>query len=158
MEARQAKSIGRKKAFESVSIGLIIFYLVGVFIFSNDGLQSLLWLRYLDLYNWVFIANWVLTFYVLGYFIGSKAGHEILIDKRNFLKVGIKYGIIILISASVLGCLLGFITQGIENQGTEDNSFVDYFLKPIFWINLYGIIPSVLMGIFFGKRIENKGN
>lgn len=155
MDKKTAKSIGRKRAFESVSIGVALFYVIGVFLFSQEGLRSLLWLRYLDLYNWVFIANWILTFYILAIFVGNYAGKEILIRNKNTLIVGVKSGVVILCLAAVFGCLLGFITEGIENIGTNDNPFVDYFMKPIFWIVIFGFIPSIIVGIFFGWRIKN---
>ncbi len=155
MDKKSAFIIGRKRAFESVTIGVALFYLVGVFLFSNEGLRSLLWLQYLDLYNWLFIANWIITFYVLAIFVGNYAGFEILSRKKSALIVGVKSGVIILCLAAVIGCLLGFITEGIENMGSGDNIFVDYFMKPVFWIVIYGVIPAILVGIFFGWRIKN---
>ncbi len=157
MNKKLAKKIGVQKAFESVTIGLIIFYLIGIFIFSNEGLKSLLWIQYLDLYNWVYIINWVASFYVIGYFIGRNAGKEILIKKRNVVFSGLKHGFLILFFAASLGCLLGFMTEGIENLGTNDNPIIDYFMKPIFWITLYGLVPTLLVGVFFAYRISHKG-
>lgn len=155
MDKKTAKIIGRKRAFESVTIGVVIFYVIGVLLFSNEGLRSLLWLQYLDLYNWIFIANWIITFYVLAIFVGNYAGKEILSRKKNHLIVGVKSGVLILCFAAVFGCLLGFITEGIENIGSGDNPFVDYFMKPIFWIVIFGLVPSILVGLFFGWRIKN---
>ena len=154
MNNKQAKKKGIRKAFESVTIGLVIFYLFGVFVFSNEGLQSLLWIQYLDLYNWIYILNWAISFYIIGFFIGSNAGKEILIRNKNFLLSGLKHGFLILFFAASLGCFLGFMTEGYENLGTNDNPIIDYFMKPIFWIVLYGLIPTLLMGLFFGWRIK----
>ena len=155
MDKKRAKQLGRMRAFESVTIGVIIFFLVGVFLFSNEGLRSILWLQYLDLYNWLFIANWLVTFYVLAIIIGNYGGKEILIRNKSSLIVGVKSGVLILCSAAFFGCLLGFITEGIENAGSSDFPLVEYFMKPIFWIFIYGLIPSILMGIFFGWRVKN---
>lgn len=155
MDLKQAKHIGRKRALESVTIGVILFYVIGVFLFSNEGLRSLLWLGYLDLYNWMFIANWVITFYVLSVFVGNYAGKEILVEQRNPLTIGIKSGVIMIFLGAFFGCFLGFLTEGLESVGTNDNPFVDYFLKPIYWIVLFGIVPGMLVGIFFGWRIKH---
>lgn len=155
MDLKRAKSLGRKRAYESVVIGLIIFYLVGVFIFSNEGLRSLLWLSYLDLYNWIFVVNWIATFVILGYFIGTYAGKEILHNQKSYWVVGIKSGVVILAFGAFLGCFLGFMLNGIENLETNKNPLMDYFLKPVFWIFLYGLIPSIFIGLFFGWRIKN---
>jgi len=67
MNLSRAKKIGRIKAYESITIGVVVFYLTGIFIFSSEELRSLLWISYLDLYNWVFILNWLITFYFLVY-------------------------------------------------------------------------------------------
>jgi hypothetical protein len=39
----------------------------------------------------------------------------------------------------------------------EDVPFEDYILKPFYWVSLYGLIPSGLIGIWLGKQIELKG-
>jgi len=155
MNKKKAKQLGRKRAFESVSMGIALFYLIGVFLFSNEGLRSLLWLQYLDLYNWMFIANWIVTFYVLSVIIGNYAGKEILHRNKKWLIVGLKSGVLILAAAAFFGCLLGFITEGVENVGSTDFPLVDYFMKPIFWIFIYGLAPSLLMGVFFGWKVKN---
>lgn len=154
MNKKKAKKIGRLRAYESVAIGVSIFYLVGIFIFSNEGLQSLLWISYLDLYNWIFVVNWIATFLILAYFVGNYAGKEILHLKSNPWLVGLKSGITILASGALLGCFLGFMLNGIENLGTNENPLMDYFLKPVFWIVVYGSLPAILMGLYYGWRIN----
>lgn len=155
MDKKTARSIGRKRAFESVGIGMAVFYLVGVFIFSNEGLRSLLWMQYLDLYNWMFIANWIITFLVLAIIMGNYAGKEILLRKKSALIVGIKSAILALCLAAFFGCLLGFITEGLDNDGSSEFPLVDYLMIPAFWIVIYGVVPATLLGIFFGWRIKN---
>lgn len=158
MNITLAKTIGRKKAFESVVIGLIVFYIIGILLFSNEGLQSLLWLSYLDLYNWLYILNWVITFFVLSYFIGNFAGKFILIKKKNPFFIGFLSGFFMIFFGACFGCLLGFFTEGIYNLDTEENTLIDYFLIPVFWIVVYGFVPSVLLGLFFGKRVYDFKN
>lgn len=154
MNLSRAKKIGRIKAYEAITIGVVVFYLTGIFIFSSEELRSLLWISYLDLYNWVFILNWLITFYFLAIFVGNFAGKKILIDNRNYIIIGLQSSLMMLVFGAFLGCFLGFITEGIDNIGTNDNPFVDYFFKPIFWIVIFGFIPSLLIGLFFGKRIN----
>ena len=155
MNLSSAKKIGKKEAFKSVTIGVILFYVIGVFLFSTDGLRSLLWMSYLDLYNWIFVLNWIVTFYFLAIFVGNFAGKKILIENKNSFLIGMLSGFIILFFGAILGCFLGFLTEGISNIGSNDNPFNDYFFKPIFWIVLFGLIPSLLVGLLFGYRIKN---
>ena len=153
-DVKKAKSLGRKKAYETVLIGVSIFYVIGVFIFSNEGLQSLLWLSYIDLYNWMFILNWVISFLIVAYFVGSHAGKQILVKKNHFVKTGIVSGILMVIFGAVLGCFLGFLLESAQDLETKQ-PIIDFFLVPIFWIILYGIAPSILLGVWFGYRLKS---
>ena len=158
MDEFEAKKTGAKYALKSIAIGVLLFYLIPtiIFLLGNFSLKSLLWVTELDVYNWLFILNWIFFFFLFAFIFGRKAGFEILIKKKDYEKIGMKYGVLTLICASFSGCLLGFFWEGFDNIGTGDDPFNDYFFKPIFWLTIFGILPSILVGRWFGKKIKLK--
>ncbi len=149
MTPETAKNIGIKKALLSATIGLFIAFLLMTLLAGGD----LLWLA-----EWNYIINiiiGIIVFYGLAYFFGKNAGYEILIKKKGSGKVGIKYGILTLITTAFLAGWTGFIQEGMGPHDTFWDSFEDYIYKPFFWIVFMGIIPSIVVGILFGKWIKN---
>ncbi len=81
---------------------------------------------------------------------------KILIKKKNDTLVGIKYAFLALITGTVIGCCVGFFQEGVHNLNTDDNPFEDYFYKPIIWVVLFGLVPALFIGTWFGKQIKKK--
>ncbi len=157
MEEKAAKKIGVEYAIKSIIRGLIITYciLLIFFLLSGEGFHSILWFRNLDLYNWIFISNWIFFFFLFALVFGKKAGKEIIIEKKDCEKIGMKYGFLTLLLASFFGCLLGLITEGMDGLVIKNYGINAYIFKPMFWIIFFGIIPSILTGRWLGKKIKN---
>ena len=158
MKEKAAKRIGIKYGIKSIIIGVITSYctIFVFFLLSGEGLKSIIWLNELDFYSLLFILNWIFSFFLFALIFGIKAGKEILIQKRDFEKVGMKYGVLTLIFASFLGCLPGLISEGMEGFTLKSYGINSYIFKPMFWIIFFGIIPAVLTGRWFGKKIKSK--
>lgn len=156
MTEKKAKYIRVKYALKSILIALIIFYFVPtiIFLIGNLNVKHFVWFLDLDFYNWVFILNWILFFIFFAYIFGRKVGFEIIIKNSNYIKTGMKYGFLTLLFSLFFGCFLGFFWEGIDNIGTNDNPFEDYFFKPMFWILIFGALPSILVGRWLGKKIK----
>lgn len=148
MTAEIAKNIGIKKAFQSATIGLLIAFLF-MMLLAGGNFQWMVEWNY-----WINIVIGIVIFYGLAYFVGKNAGYEILIKKKDYEKVGMKYGILTLIITAFLVGWTGFVQEGMEHNDTFWDSFEDYIFKPFFWIMLIGIIPAILTGRKFGKWIK----
>ena len=92
-----------------------------------------------------------------GYIYGGFAGKQILLNKRNWILAGSLCGITVLLTTAFLCGWTGFFQEGIKNLGTNDDPFEDYIFKPFFWIATFGIIPAILVGIWYGWRIKRLG-
>jgi hypothetical protein len=149
-----AENIGIKVALKSVTIGILIAYLIPTILVIGDGIQAVLWIFKIS--YWINIVIGILIFYACGYYFGKKAGIEILINKKDYQKVGAKYGFLTLIVTAFLSSWIGFFQEGIDSVGTIDNPFEDYIFKPMFWILLFGFLPAILVGMLFGKWIKKK--
>jgi hypothetical protein len=151
-----AERIGIRVATISVSIGIILAYLIPTWIFWDGTLESFTWI--FDIGFWFNVLMGIVFFYGMGYFFGKKAGKEILIKKRNYILTGIKYGVLTLITATFLTSLIGFFQEGIDNIGGFSNPIYDYIFKPMYWILMYGLLPAIIVGVLFGLTIKLNGN
>jgi cell shape-determining protein MreD len=99
----------------------------------------------------------ILGLYIAGYFIGKKT--EILINEKkwNSILVGIVALILILLIGILFGSSVGFLQDGlnhIDREGQLSDSLFDYYIKPLFWIMLFGIIPTIIVGGIMGWKIK----
>jgi hypothetical protein len=143
----EAKKIGSKQGLFSVGIGLLIAQLI-MTLFSSD-------------FSWFTSASFklnlaigIMIMLLSGHAFGKLAGKAILIKKRNYILTGFLYGMAVLMTTAFLSSWVGFFQEGIDNIHTNDNPFEDYIFKPVFWIFMFGLIPTFLVGIWFGKQIK----
>lgn len=144
---------GSKLAFIGITINLII---AGIIIISMFG-------KFSDLID--IISDWPLNLgigitalYFSGNFIGNKMEFLISHKKWNSFLVGIFGLIAILLIGIFFGSTVGFLQEGIENIERENglkNALFDYYIKPLFWIILFGIIPTIIVGGIMGWKIKN---
>ena len=158
MDAKTAKKIGRRIAIKSGLIGLCIAYLLFALVnltSDSDYTEALFWIVDVEFKFNLFVgAVGLLT---MAYFFQQFAGFEILIKHRNYLLTGIKYGVLTLITGTLIGSSVGFLQEGLKDIGGFANPFYDYYFKPIYWVTMFGIIPSILLGLLFGRQIKKQG-
>ncbi|HEX8426311.1 hypothetical protein [Hymenobacter sp.] len=157
MTERDAKMIGSKQGFISVGLGLLIAQLIMTAMISSDKgfFKAFFWFTTIDYKLNIFVGAFIML--VCGHFYGQLAGKAILIKNRNFILVGFLCGMAVLLTTAFLAGWTGFIQEGIDNIGTNDNPFEDYIFKPLFWVTIFGAIPAFIVGIWFGRQIKVKG-
>lgn len=157
MTEAEAKKIGSSQGLISVVIGLLIAQLIMTWLSSDNGiLEGFFWFTtFSDNLNLIIGAIIML---LSGHFFGQLAGKAILIKRRNYILTGFLCGMAILMTTAFLSSWTGFFQEGISKVGTDDNPFVDYIYKPVFWIFFFGIIPVFLVGIWFGRQIKKHEN
>lgn len=158
MDTNTAKHIGQQLAMKSAGVGLLIAYvLFGWVIYSWDQklVHALFWI--FDVEFWYHLLIGAIGLLTMAYYFGRQAGVEILMKRRNENFVGIKYGILTLVTGTLLGCSVGFFLEGLDDIGGMSNPFYDYYFKPLYWVMMFGIIPVIIVGMIFGKQIKRKG-
>jgi hypothetical protein len=153
----EAKKIGSRQGLLSVGLGLLIAQAtMTYFNYPYSGLvQAFFW--FTSVGYWLNVLIGVVIMLACGHYYGQLAGNLILIKKWNFLLIGFLSGISVIMTTSFFASWTGFIQEGIDNVGTYDDPFYDYIFKPMYWITLIGLIPSIIVGIWFGWRIRLKG-
>jgi hypothetical protein len=157
MTERDAKRIGSKQGVISVVLGLLIAQLImTVMIASDDSFfKAFFWFTSIDYKLNILIGAIIML--LCGHIYGQIAGKAILIKKRNFILVGFSCGMAVLLTTAFLAGWTGFIQEGIDNIGINDNPFEDYIFKPLYWVTIFGAIPAFIVGIWFGGQIKVKG-
>lgn len=158
VEIQKAKQIGQRLALKSGAAGLLIAYIIfsSLLINWDSGiLKAIIWITDVEFgYHLIIGAIGLL---VMAYLFGQRAGIEILIKGKNELWVGVKYGFVTLITGTLIASSVGFIEEGIDNIGGFSNPFYDYYFKPMYWILMFGFIPTILIGLWFGVTIKKNG-
>jgi hypothetical protein len=155
MTVEEAKNIGSRQALKSVGIGLLIAQVIMTLLSSGSGfLKGFLW--FTDISYKLNLTAGIIIMLLCGYYCGRRAGFEILIKKLNYNWVGFKYGIITLMAATFLASWIGFFQEGIQLIGTGDNPYNDYIFKPLFWVFVFGLLPVIFVGFWFGRQIKTQ--
>jgi len=139
-----------KYIFSVITINLIIATLIMLFLIDFDFSELL-----------KFIIDFLLNFligitglYATGYVIGQN------LDKLKRNKYTIAHGILsiffVLFFGTLLGSTIGFIQEGLPD-GKEyclKDELFDYFVKPLYWIFLFGFFPTLISGILLGIKLR----
>lgn len=142
----RAKKIGYRQAFKAITAGLVVAY----------SLMALLSLDALWLFKFSYLLNIVAgiaAIYAAGFLFGGMAGVFILIKNRSHVLIGIGCGFVITWTATFLASLIGLFKEGLH---VSDTPFTDYVFKPLWWITLFGFLPIVFVGFWFGNSVKAK--
>jgi len=153
MDTTLAKKIGSKQALKGVVAGLTIAYLIMMWFSQGFGfLYALLWFKNVD-YKYNLIVG-VIAILFAGYFFGQRAGLDILIKNKNKFWTGVRYGFLTVLAGTVIASLVGIF----QNIGVDDKVFFNYMVKPLFWVAFFGLIPIIIVGLWFGNSIVRQAH
>lgn len=157
MDKKTAKQIGQRLAMKSGIVGLTIAYIIfGWVTYSWDSkfLNAIFWIANVEFaFHLIIGAIGLMT---MAYYFGQHAGMDILIKKKNDLFTGVKYGLLTLVTGTLIGSSVGFFQEGIDNIGGFSNPFFDYYFKPMYWVTIFGILPTIIVGMWFGRQIKKQ--
>lgn len=143
------KKIGYVQAFKAITVGLSVAYLImaclaGPFWLFENG------------YSLNIIFGAIVT-YISGYFFGGLVGIWILEKEFPAILFGIIGGFLIIWSATFIGSLMGYLEEGLAHQNGLSNSFQDYVYKPVELVTIFGFLPIIFVGIWYGLSIKKIG-
>lgn len=99
----------------------------------------------------------ITSLYLSGYFIGQKMQYLIVTREWNSVITGIIGLLLILIIGIFMGSSVAFLQEGvhyISTGGGVNDALFDYYIKPLFWILFFGIIPTIISGGIMGAKIK----
>jgi hypothetical protein len=152
----EAKKIGSRQGLISVGLGLLIAQLIMAYMVSKDQgfIKAFFWFTEIDFKLNILVGVFIMI--VSGHFYGQLAGKLILIRKWNYIMTGFLISLAVILTATFLASWVDFIQEGKNKIKTNDDPFFDYIFKPIYWVIMFGLIPALVVGIWFGKRIKRK--
>lgn len=149
-DPKTIRRIGYTQAFKAITVGLTIAYIIMAL------MAGPIWLFQID-YGLTIIFAAVIT-YIAGYYFGGLTGIWILKQKRPSIIFGIVGGFLIVLSAAFIASLIGLVKEGLSSQSKISESFHDYVYKPMALVTMFGFLPIVLIGIWFGLSIKRHGD
>lgn len=157
MTKTEAKKIGRRQGLISVGLGLLVAQLIMTRISSQEGiLKGFFWFTDFNYLPNILVG--VLSIILSGLYFGQLAGILILLRKWNHMLTGFVTGLVVIVSATFVASWIGFFQEGIKYIGMNHDPFSDYIITPIVTVTIFGLIPVLIIGIWFGISIKNKGN
>jgi hypothetical protein len=145
VDIKTIKRIGYTQAFKAITVGLAIGYLIMALLSGPF---------------WLFQYNYAPTIcfaaaitYLAGYYFGGLTGIWIIKQKRPAILFGIIGGFLMVWSATFIGSLVGLIKEGLPNRSAISEPFHDYVYKPMVLVTMFGFLPIVLVGIWFGLSV-----
>lgn len=148
------KRVGRKYGLISAAIGVLIAEVIMVVFTSGDRgiLHEIFWFAFVDFKLNLAVGTAIML--LSGYYYGQIAAQMIVVRRKNALIAGLLCGIAVLLTTGLLSGWTGFFQEGIDNLGTDDDPFIDYIYKPLFWITTFGFLPAALVGVWFGMKVR----
>ncbi len=156
MDKRRAKGIGSKAGLKAVTLGLIIAEVIKTLAGLDNGIfKAIFWFTDYDYFLNLVIA--VVIIYLCGHFYGQASSKAILINHKNYNLEGFKFGIFTLFTSTVISSCISFLILGTAEIGVKgENPISDYIITPVFIVSLYGLVPSLILGFWFGKQIRKR--
>lgn len=148
MTAREAYKTGGRYGLWAAVAGLVVAYLMMALMSQGN----MLWV-----FDQSYIVNLLAGAAILllsGYWWGRLAGKLILVNQYNFILVGIICGMVTLVSATFLSGWVGFFQEGIRYS--LPGGFMDYVIRPVILVMIFGVIPAAIAGTWMGWRIKKK--
>lgn len=141
MNRQKAMNIGGEQGLKLSAIGLLIAYMMMAYM-----AEELFW--FIGMNSILYVVIGAAIFLAMGYYWGTRAGITIIMKSKNSIGTGILYGLITLMTGSILSGLPGFFIEGMD---------IYYFLMPMISVFIFGFIPAVIASIWFGWSIRERG-
>jgi len=95
--------------------------------------------------------------YITGYLVGENLLKRKIENSKFKVRHGVYAIFIVLIFGTLIGSTVGFLEVVMINNagdGKLSNKLFDYYFKPMFWIFIFGSIPTLISGIILGKFLK----
>lgn len=149
-------SKGRKLALIFTTLGLSIAVIVLITLFPSDK-SSFSPISQLFVEFPIHFIMGLFSVYISAFFIGGKVEQLIMLDKGNYILVGIMGSFIVLLLGALAISLIALLSEGLAIKNySVSSAFFDYVFKPIYWIFFFGGIPTLIIGILFGWLIKKE--
>lgn len=142
------KKIGYRQAFKAITVGLVIAYIIMAL------MAGPFWLFQFDYAPTILFA--AIIIYIAGYFFGRLTSIWISKQRRLAILFGIIGGFLIVWTATFFGSLVGFMNEGLPNNSEISEPIHDYIYKPLALVTIFGLLPIIIVGIWFGLSIKKK--
>ncbi|MGZ4008183.1 MAG: hypothetical protein ACXVJV_13520, partial [Mucilaginibacter sp.] len=108
-----------------------------------------------DLANVHVLAIMIILF-GLTFVFGGRAGKEVILDKKNFFWITIKYGLIITLAIIIYAAVVGMVKDTSHSDLTSKLN--TYLLAPLVKPGLFIVMPILIVWLWATNKMRLKGN
>lgn len=127
----EAKKFARNKTLKATGLLLAILILLLLFGETRTGFANGI-LFFIELIANIHTPVILIILFGLTYFLGGRAGEEIILDKQNIILVAVKYAIVISAAISAYALLIGFFKDNDFTYNGFEKALSAYFLGLFF--------------------------
>jgi len=143
-----------KYTFITVGINLLIAVLIFIMLSTTETKNPIKGVFGFILHFPLNFGLGLTALFGASYFIGKKMERLICRKKWNSIFVGM-FGLVLILIVGVFGgSTVGFVEEGLMRGNNIYDAIVDYYVKPFFWILLFGFIPTFISGGILGGKIK----
>ncbi len=142
-------------------IGLVVAYLIPAAIIAiDDGvLIGLMWGEHLD-NIWPNLLLGCVGIITTAYLLCGFLAHGPYSHVLAYIFKALGLTLLVLLSGTIIGSTLGFVQECDYHSWPSElgNDIFDYFVKPLYWIGIFGSIPASIIGGIWGGIVCYKQN
>jgi len=138
MTSREAQAMGRQKTIKATIVIVVIGLLIIMFLETRGDFANGILFFLQAVTNLYAIAIYIILFGTT-FLFGGLAGKEIILGKKNYITVAIKYSVLIILVLSIYISIMGKVTGQDMGKGLHE-SFLTYFLIVLSNTGIY-VIP-----------------
>jgi hypothetical protein len=147
-------SIGRQALVAVMVSELVAMLLLFTFLVSATGSPHIFSGMIVEIGMANFVV-FILSTLLLAYFLGEKAGANVLAKKGNYYLAGYFLGLKVVVLSSLMSSIFAIALSLFTGELSLDLLII-YLFKPLIWLLPFGIVPIMIAGTWFGYQLRER--
>ena len=153
MTPQEAKVFGRTKTLKATLLIVIILLIVFMFMqTSGDFANGILF--FIEAISNVHFLVILTILFGLTFLFGSKAGTEVIIDKKSIFVTSLKYSVAIILAIIIYAAVVGIVMDKVSSPNNLRRLLTIYFLTPVAKTGSLTIIPMLAIWLWATNQMR----
>jgi hypothetical protein len=157
MTPSTAQQFGRKQVLKATALVALIPFLIFLYLETRGDFGNVILFFIQGLLN-VHVLIMLAILFGLTFILGSKAGKEIILHKKNYLTITFKYFTIITLAIIVYAAVVGIIKDRDPTYNDFTKRLTHYLLEPLLKTGSLLIVPMLLIWLWATNKMRLKIN
>lgn len=156
----EAGRIGGRAGLTAALAGLLLAQGLMMILLTGElgAIGAFFWPFALDVEMSICLLVGLCATFLAAWGLGILGGRIIWTRPRGAWLVGPITGLSVLLLGAWAGSLTGYFVLGSAFWGTNSDPAFDFLVKPMYWITIFGFLPAMLIGLWYGLKVRSKIN